>query len=151
MPDDHDLEKALPSGVTESLASTKLAEAQPVDVEENVDRVSSHSLRHSSDDSIQAAPLEDAEHAERSRSKASSARSRPLSIVPRAQRRGLLGRFTIIPEVERPYDYKNSVKWSITFCVALAAAAAPVGSAIFYRRLTYFVVSLASWWSLADV
>jgi hypothetical protein len=53
--------------------------------------------------------------------------------VPRAQRRGLLGRLTLIPEVERPYEYKNSTKWTITAIVALAAAGAPMGSGIFLR------------------
>ena len=55
-------------------------------------------------------------------------------IVPRDQRRGLLGRFTLIPEVERPYEYKNSTKWMITAIVALAAAGAPMGSSIFMRE-----------------
>jgi len=65
--------------------------------------------------------------------------SRALSIVPRSRRRGLLGRFAcIIPEVERPYEYKNSTKWFITFIIALAAAAAPMGSAIFLRMWTLF-------------
>lgn len=57
--------------------------------------------------------------------------------VPRAQRRGLLGRFTIIPEVERPYEYKNRTKWMITAIVALAAAGAPMGSGIFLRKCPY--------------
>jgi len=71
----------------------------------------------------------------RTKSRSSSVRSRPLSIVPRSKRRGLLGRFALfIPEVERPYDYKNSTKWCITFIVAIAAAAAPMGSAIFLRE-----------------
>lgn len=69
----------------------------------------------------------------RSPSRASSARSRPLSIVPRAKRRGLFARFAVVPEVDRPYDYKNSTKWGITFTIALATAAAPLGSSIFYR------------------
>lgn len=55
-------------------------------------------------------------------------------IVPRDQRRGLLGRFTLIPEVERPYEYKGSTKWMITAIVALAAAGAPMGSSIFMRE-----------------
>lgn len=63
----------------------------------------------------------------------SSSRARPLVIVPRAQRRGLFGRLTIVPEVERPYDYRNRTKWGITLVIALAAAAAPMGSSIFYR------------------
>ncbi|KAM4057654.1 major facilitator superfamily protein [Hirsutella rhossiliensis] len=68
-------------------------------------------------------------------SRASSARSRPLTIVPRARRRGLFGRFTVVPEVERPYDYENSTKWGITATIAFATIAAPLGSAIFYPAL----------------
>lgn len=69
----------------------------------------------------------------RAHSYASSTRSRPLSIVPRSKRRGLFGQFAIIPEVDRPYDYSNKTKWTLTTVVALAAAGAPIGSAIFYR------------------
>jgi hypothetical protein len=53
--------------------------------------------------------------------------------VPRSQRRGLLGRFTLVAEVQDPYDYSNKLKWFITFIVAFAAAAAPMGSSIFFR------------------
>lgn len=67
-------------------------------------------------------------------SRASSTHSRPLSIVPRSKRRGILGSLTITPEVENPYDYKKSTKWGLTFIVALATAAAPLGSTIFYRE-----------------
>lgn len=73
------------------------------------------------------------QEAGRSRSRASTTRSKALTIVPRSQRRGVLGRLTIVPEVERPYDYKNSTKWGITLTIALATAAAPLGSSIFYR------------------
>lgn len=73
--------------------------------------------------------------AERSRSQASSARSRPMSIVPRLKRRGLFAQLTLVPEVERPYEYPNKIKWTITAFVALAACAAPMGSAIFYPAL----------------
>ncbi|KAI1773363.1 major facilitator superfamily transporter multidrug resistance [Hypoxylon cercidicola] len=73
--------------------------------------------------------------AARVRSQASSTRSRPLSIVPRLKRRGLLAQLTLVPEVDRPYDYPNKVKWAITAFVALAACAAPMGSAIFYPAL----------------
>ncbi|KAK1750600.1 major facilitator superfamily domain-containing protein [Echria macrotheca] len=55
--------------------------------------------------------------------------------VPRSARRGLLGRFAIIPEIEIPYEYTNRTKWTITAVVALAAAAAPMGSGIFYPAL----------------
>lgn len=60
----------------------------------------------------------------------------PLVQVPRSQRRGLFARFTFIPEVTEPYHYENSTKWYITIVVALAAAAAPVGSAIILPSLS---------------
>lgn len=53
--------------------------------------------------------------------------------IPKSQRRGLLGRFTLVAEVEDPKDYSRSTKWYITFVVALAAMAAPMGSAIILR------------------
>lgn len=55
-------------------------------------------------------------------------------VVPRSKRRGLLGLMTIVPEVEHPQSYKNGTKWLITFIVAVAGAAAPLGSAIFFRE-----------------
>jgi hypothetical protein len=57
-----------------------------------------------------------------------------LSIVPRCKRRGLFGRFSIVPEVDRPYDYSNRTKWGITATISAATAAAPMGSSIFYRE-----------------
>lgn len=71
----------------------------------------------------------------RAQSRASSTRSRPLSIVPRSKRRGLFGRFSIVPEVDRPYDYRNSTKWGITATISAATAGAPMGSSIFYPAL----------------
>ncbi|KAJ3498643.1 hypothetical protein NLG97_g958 [Lecanicillium saksenae] len=71
----------------------------------------------------------------RTRSRASSTRERAAVIVPRGERRGLLNRFTILPEVVNPYDYKNSTKWGITAVIAIATAAAPLGSSIFYPAL----------------
>jgi hypothetical protein len=54
--------------------------------------------------------------------------------VPRSRRRGLLGRFSLVAEVQNPYDYSNKLKWFVTFIVAFAAAAAPMGSSIFFRK-----------------
>lgn len=54
----------------------------------------------------------------------------PLEKVQRGKKRGLFARFAAIPEVTEPYHYSNKTKWLITLIVALAAAAAPVGSAI---------------------
>lgn len=75
-------------------------------------------------------------------SRASSVFSRSQSVVPRAHRRGILGRLAIIPEIERPFDYKNKTKWAITAIIALAAAAAPMGSGIFYRKFNIGISTL---------
>ncbi|RBR17298.1 uncharacterized protein FIESC28_06534 [Fusarium coffeatum] len=72
-------------------------------------------------------------------SRASSARSKALSVVPRSKRRGLLARFTLVPEIAHPPDYKSSTKWCLTFIVALATAAAPLGSTIVYPALPVLV------------
>ncbi|KAJ4163197.1 hypothetical protein LMH87_004940 [Akanthomyces muscarius] len=71
----------------------------------------------------------------RTQSRASSTRARPAVIVPRSDRRGLLSRFTILPEVVNPYDYARGTKWGITATIAVATAAAPLGSSIFYPAL----------------
>lgn len=101
--------------------------------EETKDGGSFHSQ---STDTIEPAPIQP-ETLPRTKSIPSSVRSRTYSVVPRSRRRGLLGRFAfVIPEVEKPYEYKRSTKWFITLIVALAAAAAPMGSSIFLR--TYY-------------
>jgi len=87
------------------------------------------------------------ERATRSRSRASSSRSRALSVVPRNKRRGLFGRFAMLPEVNRPYDYSNRMKWLITLIVALAAAGAPMGAGIFLRTFSAASASNDLWLS----
>ena len=59
------------------------------------------------------------------------------TIIPRAQRRGLLGRLTMIPEINDPTEYKNGTKWAITAVVAMAAVASPMGSGVFYRNYIF--------------
>ncbi|KAI1088808.1 major facilitator superfamily transporter multidrug resistance [Rostrohypoxylon terebratum] len=81
---------------------------------------------------------------ERARSQASSARSRVLSVVPRLKRRGFLAQLTLVPEVERPYDYPDKVKWTITAFIALAACAAPMGSSIFFPALPEMTKNLGA-------
>jgi len=88
---------------------------------------------------IEPAPVE-LQLAQPSKSRSSSVRSRPLSIIPRSKRRGILARLAWIPEVERPYDYKRGTKWLITLVVALAAAAAPMGSSILLRKCCAFLI-----------
>jgi multidrug resistance protein len=55
------------------------------------------------------------------------------SKVPRHRRRGLFASVTILAEIEDPYQYPYRTKWFVVFLVAYAAAAAPLGSAIFFR------------------
>lgn len=88
---------------------------------------------HTSHESIENVQQE-IQPTQRSKSRTSSVRSRPQSIVPRNKRRGLLGKLALLPEVDRPYDYKRSTKWLITLIIALAAAAGPMGSSIFLRN-----------------
>ncbi|KAK2034701.1 major facilitator superfamily transporter [Colletotrichum zoysiae] len=71
----------------------------------------------------------------RPRSRASSTRSRALSVVARSKRRGLFAQLATIPEVDNPYNYTNKTKWTITLIIALAAAVSPMGSSIFYPAL----------------
>lgn len=54
--------------------------------------------------------------------------------VPRSQARGILARLCLIPEVERPLQYSNGKKWTMTLIVSLASATSSTGSAIFYRK-----------------
>lgn len=85
---------------------------------------------------------EDVSGLNRTTSRSSSTRPGPLVIVPRHKRRGLFARFAIVPEVEQPYDYKNSTKWGITLTVSIATAAAPLGSSIFYRKFQKFLINM---------
>ncbi|KAI1156435.1 major facilitator superfamily domain-containing protein [Nemania diffusa] len=69
------------------------------------------------------------------RSMASSTRPEPAIPVPKENRRGLFPWLSLVSEVDNPRNYTNGVKWMITIVVAAAAAAAPMGSAIFYPSL----------------
>jgi hypothetical protein len=90
------------------------------------------SVASSSNPSTVIADNEDVEHRGSALDRVVTPRRDAIK-VPRSQRRGLLGRFTLVAEVQDPYDYSNRLKWFITFIVAFAAAAAPMGSSIFFR------------------
>ncbi|KAJ5190430.1 uncharacterized protein N7498_009415 [Penicillium cinerascens] len=60
----------------------------------------------------------------------------PAVTVPRLKRRGLLGQFALVAEIENPKTYPRRMKWFITFIVAVAGAAAPLGSSIFFPSLS---------------
>ena len=68
----------------------------------------------------------------------------PVVKIPRSQRRGILGRFTLVAEVDRPRDLPRSKKWFITWIVAMAALVAPMGSAILFPSLVDITTSLDS-------
>jgi hypothetical protein len=55
-------------------------------------------------------------------------------VVPRSERRGLLGRFSVIPEITSPRDYGDGTKWAMTVIVSFAAVTSSTGSSIFYRE-----------------
>lgn len=77
-------------------------------------------------DSIQAVPGS-TENVPAARVQSRSSSFMPEAVVvPRSERRGLLARFTLIPEVENGYHYKPMTKWIITFLVAISATAAPM-------------------------
>ena len=57
-------------------------------------------------------------------------------IVHRRSRRGLIATFAVIPEVTDPRKYSRRTKWTITMIVAVAAAAAPLGSTIILPALS---------------
>lgn len=76
----------------------------------------------------------DVEHGSRQLSRVETPR-RDAVKVPRSQRRGLFARFALVAEVTEPVDYNRTLKWFITFIVAFAAAAAPVGSGTIFPSL----------------
>ncbi|KAG8625029.1 hypothetical protein KVT40_006780 [Elsinoe batatas] len=79
----------------------------------------------------------------RTPSKSSSVK-RDVIKIPRSQRRGLLARFAVIPEVENPYDLPNRDKWVITAVVSLSAVAAPMGSTLVFPGLIEIVNDFGS-------
>ncbi|KAJ5424141.1 Major facilitator superfamily domain general substrate transporter [Penicillium cf. griseofulvum] len=58
-----------------------------------------------------------------------------IVFVPRSERRGLLGRFSVIPEITSPRDYGNGTKWAMTVIVSFAAITSSTGSSIFFPAL----------------
>ena len=61
----------------------------------------------------------------------------PALKVARLKRRGLFGQITLVAEVENPKTYSRNMKWLITFNVALAGSAAPLGSSIIFCKSLY--------------
>lgn len=59
--------------------------------------------------------------------------------VPVSERHGLLGKICLLYEAEDPKAYPHKIKWFITLTVALAAAAAPLGSSILLRKCPMYL------------
>ncbi len=96
--------------------------------------------------SSERGPLPPSDNAPAAGARPPSRVSVAMSIIPRNKRRGLFGRFAMLPEIEHPYEYPNKTKWLITLIVALAGAAAPFAGNIFYRTFSwtgYFVCEQA--------
>ncbi|KAE8158828.1 major facilitator superfamily domain-containing protein [Aspergillus tamarii] len=72
-------------------------------------------------------------------------------VVPRVNRRGLFGQFTLLAEVENPKTYSRKKKWFITFIVAWAGATAPMGSAILFPALSQVTKELGSTTTVANL
>lgn len=131
--EEKDLEKgqsphtSLPSFAPGKEVATMAATA-PSEAVDEVVRISTHSSTERS-----SSTSHEDTHRSRPASVASEIRQ-PIK-VPRSERRGLLARCAIVAEVENPYDYVRKTKWMITFVVALAGAAAPMGSSIILRKL----------------
>ena len=53
--------------------------------------------------------------------------------VTLSQRRGLLARLALLAEVTEPKHYARPTKYFITFIIALAGMAAPIGSTVVLR------------------
>ena len=65
-----------------------------------------------------------------------SAQSKAFSLrkVPPSESSGLLGHVSLLYEAEEPKGYPRKIKWLITFIVAIAAVAAPMGSSVILRE-----------------
>ncbi len=107
------------------------------------DALSTHSS-HSSAPSEQSTITDNQSHDVEAALERTLTPKKPIIKVSRAQRRGLFVRFCVVAEVTEPWDYQNSTKWFITFIIAIAGAAAPVGSAIIFRTSTHLKLNVAN-------
>lgn len=115
---------------------------QERDVEAISDRQSARSC-HSYQSTVAESPDHDVENPDDVLRRTITPKN-PIVKVPRSQRRGLFARFALPAEVTQPMDYNNRTKWFITFVVAIAGAAAPVGSAIILRMCAVLPLDVPS-------
>lgn len=134
-----DLEKLPPSPDTLYGPASMEKSAKEKEYEAGFDNRSLHSTHSGHSDQSTVADSVDVENADDALARTITPK-RPVVKVPRFEMRGLFARFSLMAEVTEPYDYKNNTKWFITFVVAVAAAAAPVGSAIILRTCAFAVL-----------
>ncbi|KAI9661396.1 MAG: hypothetical protein M1831_003129 [Alyxoria varia] len=72
---------------------------------------------------------------EMSRTMSTQSQQTPVRKVPRRSRDGLLSSLSLLYEAQEPKHYPRSVKWFITFVIALAAVTANMGASIVYPCL----------------
>ncbi|KAJ5340693.1 Major facilitator superfamily domain general substrate transporter [Penicillium brevicompactum] len=75
----------------------------------------------------------------------------PALKVARLKRRGLFGQITLVAEVENPKTYSRNMKWLITFNVALAGSAAPLGSSIIFSSLSQVTKEFGTTTTIANL
>lgn len=128
--EDREKRDSTPSLQRESqhMKSSKKDDAAQPDDSLSISSQASTSTGHSTENG-QVSLSEKTEHRPTALSRTTSVMPEAV-IITRAQRRGLLARFTLIPEVENPYHYARNTKWFLTFIIAFCAMAAPMGSAI---------------------
>lgn len=63
-------------------------------------------------------------------------------ITPKSQRRGLLARFTLIPEFNDARDYPSSIKKLIVFIIAFSSVMGPMATSIIFPAINPIVNSL---------
>lgn len=74
-----------------------------------------------------------------------------VTVVPRRQRRGLLGQFVILPEYTDARDYSNLYKNIIVFIVSLSAITGPMGVSIMMPAIEDIVSDLDTSTSVVNV
>lgn len=134
------LPRTPPTAMKKDLSgNSKWADGEEEEEDRGRGRSGSHSTRHSQDSQRTEDDVHDHQlppHRTRSRAQSSVRSIRPPPVkVPRADRRGLFARFCFIDEITNAWDYSNKMKWTITAIVAVAGAAAPMGSSIILPAL----------------
>ncbi|KAF2719659.1 MFS general substrate transporter [Polychaeton citri CBS 116435] len=117
-------------------ASTRTRRQTTALLSDNPDQIRRESVASKLSQDSQRTASESCQHQDAQKIQSSTSSVRQAIVrVPRNQRRGLLARLTLVPEVTNPYDYNRGIKWFLCFVVAVAGAVAPMGSSIILPAL----------------